>query len=124
MAGDYTIKHWDEFEQMEGSGGASWRLARRSLDGEAFGFNLVDIAPGGELPAHDHSGDMQEEVYAILDGEGVIVIDGDEHPAPAGTFGRFAPEVKRTIRNDSDAPVRCLVIGVPMDSGYVPMSWG
>jgi uncharacterized cupin superfamily protein len=121
---DYTVMHVDDFEEMEGSGGATWRLARKTLGAESFGFNVVDIEPGGELPAHDHVGDNQEEVFAILEGEGILVADGEEFPAPAGTFCRYAPKVNRTIRNKSDAPIRCLVIGVPVDSGYEPMSWG
>ena len=121
---DYTLKHIDEFEEMEGSGGATWRLARKTLGAEAFGFNVVDIEAGGEIPAHDHSGDDQEEVFVILEGEGTIVADGTEHEAAAGTFCRFAPQVNRTIRNTSDAPLRALLIGVPVSSGYEPMSWG
>jgi uncharacterized cupin superfamily protein len=121
---DYTVKHIDEFEQMAGSGGATWRLARKTLGAEAFGFNVVDIEAGGEIPAHDHAGDDQEEVFVILEGEGTIVADGTEHEAAAGTFCRFAPQVNRTIRNTSDAPLRALLIGVPVSSGYEPMSWG
>ena len=68
MAEGYTIKRIDEFEEMEGSGGATWRLARKSLGAEAFGFNVVDIEAGGEIPAHDHTGDNQEEVFIILEG--------------------------------------------------------
>ncbi len=124
MAEGYTIKRIDEFEEMEGSGGATWRLARKTLGAEAFGFNVVDIAAGGEIPAHDHSGDNQEEVFIILEGEGKIVTDGEEHDAPAGTFCRFAPAVNRTIRNGSDANLRALLIGVPVDSGYQQMPWG
>ncbi len=124
MADGYTIKSIDEFEEMEGSGGATWRLARKSLGAEAFGFNVVDIEAGGEIPAHDHTGDNQEEVFIILEGEGKIVTDGSEHDAPAGTFCRFAPEVNRTIKNESDANVRALLIGVPVDSGYQGMGWG
>jgi uncharacterized cupin superfamily protein len=124
MAEGYTIKKIDEFEEMEGSGGATWRLARKTLGAEAFGFNVVDIEAGGEIPAHDHTGDNQEEVFIILDGEGTIVTDGEEHAAPAGTFCRFAPEVNRTIRNGSNANVRALLIGVPVDSGYQGMGWG
>jgi uncharacterized cupin superfamily protein len=124
MADGYTIKRIDEFEEMEGSGGATWRLARKTLGAEAFGFNVVDIEAGGEIPAHDHSGDNQEEVFIILEGDGTIVIDGEEHDAPAGTFCRFAPEVNRTIRNKSDGNVRALLIGVPVDSGYQQMPWG
>ena len=124
MAEGYTIKSIDEFEEMEGSGGATWHLARKTLGAEAFGFNVVDIEAGGEIPAHDHSGDNQEEVFIILEGQGTIVTDGEEHDAPAGTFCRFAPEVNRTVRNSSDANVRALLIGVPVDSGYVRMPWG
>ena len=124
MAEGYTIKSIDEFEEMEGSGGATWRLARKSLGAEAFGFNVVDIEAGGEIPAHDHTGDNQEEVFIILEGEGKIVTDGEEHDAPAGTFCRFAPEVNRTIKNESEADLRALLIGVPVDSGYQGMGWG
>ncbi len=124
MADGYTIKRIDEFEEMEGSGGATWRLARKTLGAEAFGFNVVDIEAGGQIPAHDHSGDNQEEVFIILDGEGTIVTDDEEHDAPAGTFCRFAPEVNRTIQNKSDSTVRALLIGVPIDSGYTQMPWG
>ena len=123
MADGYTIKHWDDFEIMEGSGGATWRLARKSLDAASFGFNIVEIEPGGEIPAHDESESGQEEVFAILEGQGTIVTGDEEHPAPPGTFCRYAPEVHRTIRNKSDAPVKALLIGVPSDSGYELTGW-
>jgi uncharacterized cupin superfamily protein len=123
MADGYSVKHVDELETMEGSGGATWRLARKSLDAGSFGFNVVDIEPGGQIPEHDESGSGQEEVFFIVEGEAVIVTGDDEHPAPAGTFVRYAPEVKRTIRNSSDAPVRALLIGVPGDSGYEIGGW-
>jgi quercetin dioxygenase-like cupin family protein len=124
MAEGYTIRNVDQFEEMEGSGGATWHLARKTLGAESFGFNVVDIEPGGQIPEHNHSGDNQEEVFIILDGQGTIVADGEEHDAPAGTYCRYAPDVKRTIRNDSDANVRALLIGVPVDSGYEQMPWG
>jgi quercetin dioxygenase-like cupin family protein len=124
MTDGYTIKRVDEFEEMEGSGGATWRLARKTLGAESFGFNVVDIEAGGQIPAHDHTANDQEEVFIILEGQGTIVTDGDEHDAPAGTYCRLAPEVNRTIRNKSDGRVRALLIGVPMKSGYKPMSWG
>jgi quercetin dioxygenase-like cupin family protein len=124
MAEGYTIKNVDEFEEMEGSGNATWRLARKTLGAESLGFNIVDIAPGGQIPEHDHTGDNQEEVYIILEGKATIVAGGEEHEAPAGTYCRYAPEVKRTIRNDSQANVRALLIGVPVDSGYQGMPWG
>jgi quercetin dioxygenase-like cupin family protein len=123
MAGDYTIKHREELEAMEGSGGATWLLARKALGTSAFGFNLVEIGPGGQIPEHDESGSGQVELYVILEGDAVFRIDGEDHPAPAGTFASIEPTPRRTILNRSDAPVTALLIGVDPSGGYEPMSW-
>ncbi|HEX7058874.1 MAG TPA: cupin domain-containing protein [Solirubrobacterales bacterium] len=122
MAG-YEIKHRDEFESMEGSGGATWQLARKALGTSSFGFNLVEIAPGGQIPEHDESQSGQDEVYIVLEGEAVLRIAGEDHPAPAGTFATMEPAVSRTILNRSEAPVTALLIGVDPSGGYEPMSW-
>lgn len=123
MADGYAIGHRDEFETMEGSGDSTWLLARKALGTASFGYNLVEIAPGGQIPEHDESGSGQDELYAILEGEAVLVIDGEEHPAPAGTFASIGPAVSRTILNRSGAPVTALLIGVQPDGGFKPASW-
>jgi quercetin dioxygenase-like cupin family protein len=120
---NYTIKHRDEFETMEGSGEATWHLARRALGTDSFGYNLVEIGPGGQLPEHDHAESGEVEVYAILEGDAVMRLDGAEHPAPAGTFASIEPPAKRTILNRSDAPVTALLIGVMPEGGYEPIPW-
>jgi quercetin dioxygenase-like cupin family protein len=124
MADGYTIKHRDEFESMEGSGGATWKLARKALDTSAFGFNLVEIAPGGQIPEHDEVASGQVELFIVLEGEAVMRLEGEDHPALAGTFASIEPPASRTILNRSDAPVTALLIGVKPEGGYEPMSWG
>lgn len=124
MAGDYSIKHRDEFETMEGSGDSTWRLARKALGTSSFGFNLVEIGPGGQIPEHDETQSGQHELYVVLEGEATLRVEGEDHPAPAGTFASFEPQVSRTILNRSDAPVTALLIGVDPGGGYEPMSWG
>jgi uncharacterized cupin superfamily protein len=123
MADDYTIKHRDEFEAMEGSGDSTWRLARKALGTSAFGFNLVEIAPGGQIPEHDEAGSGQVELYAILEGDAVLRIGGEDYPAPAGTFASIDPPASRTILNRSDAPVTALLIGVHPAGEYEPPSF-
>jgi quercetin dioxygenase-like cupin family protein len=123
MADGYAIKHRDEFETMDGSGDSTWLLARKALGTGAFGFNLVEIAPGGQIPEHDEGESGQVELYAILEGEAVFRVDGEEHPAPAGTFASIEPPVTRTILNRSEAPVTALLVGVDPAGGYEPMSW-
>ncbi len=121
---DYTIKHRDEFESMEGSGEATWKLARKALGTSCFGFNLVEIGPGGELPEHDEAESGQVELYVILEGDAVLRIAGQEHPAPAGTFASIEPPASRTVLNRSEEPVTAMLIGVQPEGGYKPMSWG
>lgn len=123
MPDGYSIKHRDEFEAMEGSGDATWRLARKALGASAFGFNLVEIAPGGEIPEHDEAGSGQHELYVVLEGEATLRIGGTEHAAPAGTFASIEPPLSRTILNRSDAPVTALLIGVDPGGGYEPPGW-
>ena len=119
----YTVKHRDEFEAMEGSGEATWQLARKALGTSCFGFNLVEIGPGGEIPEHDESGSGQVELYAVLEGEATLRIAGEDHLAPAGTFASIEPPASRTILNRSDAKVTALLIGVQPEGGYEPLGW-
>ncbi len=122
MAG-YTIKHRDEFETMEGSGDATWRLARKALGTSDFGFNLVEIGPGGQIPEHDEAESGQVELFIVLEGEAVMRLEGEDHPAPAGTFASIEPPASRTILNRSDAPVTALLIGVHPTGDYSAPGW-
>jgi uncharacterized cupin superfamily protein len=123
MANGSTIKHRDEFERMAGSGESTWLLARKALGTECFGYNLVEIGPGGGIPEHDEAGSGQVELYVILEGDAVLVVDGEETAAPAGTFASIEPASSRTICNRSEAPVTAMLIGVDPSGKYEPMSW-
>jgi quercetin dioxygenase-like cupin family protein len=124
MPDGYDVKQIEEFEDMEGSGECTWRLARKTLGVNAFGMNVVDIGPGGQIPEHTEEERDHEEVFIVLDGDAVAVVDGMEQPAPSGTFVRVSPAVRRQIRNDGGGPARILIVSAPRSSGYEPMGWG
>lgn len=114
----YTIAHRDELEQT-----GNWTLVRRSLGCRAFGVNLVEIGPGESIPEHDETGRDQEEMFFVLSGSAVLVIDGDDHPARSGTFARLDPRHRRTVRNDGSEPCSVLIVSAPTTSGFEPMEW-
>lgn len=114
----YTIVHRDQLEQT-----GNWTLVRRSLGCGAFGVNLVDIPPGESIPEHDETARDQEEMFFVLSGSPVLVIDSVDHPAPAGTFARLDPAPRRTVRNDGAETASVLIVSAPRSSGYVPMEW-
>jgi uncharacterized cupin superfamily protein len=101
----------------------NWELVRRTLGVRAFGLNVVEIAPGEQIPEHDESGRDQEEVFLVLSGSPTLVIDGEEHPVSAGTFARLDPEHARTVRNDGGVATSVLIVSAPRSSGFEPMAW-
>jgi uncharacterized cupin superfamily protein len=115
---DFTILQIDE---VESSG--NWLLARRSLGLTAFGMNIVDIAPGEQIPEHDETERDQQEVFVVVTGEPSIVIDGQAHELSAGCMARLDPHLTRTVVNTGKEPARVLIISAPQTSGYEPMEW-
>jgi mannose-6-phosphate isomerase-like protein (cupin superfamily) len=107
--------------QLEQAG--NWRLVRRSLACQSFGINVVEIPAGGSIPEHDELARDQEEIFSVLAGDAVLVVDGEEHPFPAGAFARIDPEHSRTVRNPAGEAATVLIISAPRTSGYEPMEW-
>jgi uncharacterized cupin superfamily protein len=116
--GGFTILHADDAERN-----GRWGLVRRGVGLNAFGINFVDMEPGYQIPEHDETERDQEELFIVLDGDVTMVLDGERHPAPRGTFVRVDVDVTRTAVNEGDAPVRLLIVSAPRSSGYEPMDW-
>jgi len=114
----FALVHRDDLERTGG-----WSLVRRSLDCRAFGINLVEIPAGESIPEHDEVDRDQEEIFFVLSGSPVLMLDGEPHPAPAGTLARVDPVHRRTVRNDGADPATVLIISAPTTSGYTPMGW-
>jgi uncharacterized cupin superfamily protein len=114
----FAVVHRDQLERT-----GNWALVRRSLGCSALGANLVEIPPGESIPEHDETDRDQEELFFVLSGSAVLVIDGADHAAPEGTFARLDPVHRRTVRNDGDEDASVLIVSAPTSSGYVPMEW-
>jgi uncharacterized cupin superfamily protein len=118
VAVSFQLAHRDECETT-----GNWRLVRRTLGLRAFGINVVEIPPGGRIPEHDETERDQEEVFYVLSGTPTLIIDGESHPARAGTFARLDPGHLRTVSNGGEEPASVLVASAPRSSGYEPMAW-
>ena len=114
----FQIVHADDCETA-----GNWQLVRRTLDVRSFGVNLVGIPAGEQIPEHDETARDQEELFCVLAGSPTLVIDGEEHRAPTGTFARLDPAHLRTLRNDGAERATVLIVSAPRSSGYEPMEW-
>lgn len=113
-----TVRRREELERT-----GNWLLVRRSLGLSAFGINLVEIPAGERIPEHDETDRDQEEVFLVLSGTPTLLVDGEQHPAPVGTFARLDPGLRRTVVNDGEEPAEVLICSAPRASGYEPLSW-
>jgi uncharacterized cupin superfamily protein len=115
----FTIVHMNDFERPF----PKWALARKALGLQSFGMNVVELPPGETIPEHTEVESDQEEVFIVLSGEATMVIDGEKHSAPAGTFCRLDPEPRRTVVNESGGDATLLIVSAPRTSGYTPLEW-
>lgn len=70
----------------------------QALGIRAFGLYQVELPPGEETVRHDHTDDEAEDVYAIVRGTGIVVVDGQEVPVRPGQFIAVTPDSVRQVR--------------------------
>ena len=114
---DVTVKR---IEEMASVRGGAFVKARASLGVTSFGMQIIDLPPGSDAyPEHDHTGDLQEEVYTALAGGGALRAGGADHPLEPGVFIRVGPAERRKVMPGADG-VRLLVIGATPGASYSP----
>lgn len=100
--------------------GIRFRPARQALNVSAWGMNVLELDPGCEgYPEHDHTHDLQEEVYLVVDGAAVLVAEGQEREVTRGDMIRVSPETARKFVTH-DRPVTLLAIGATPGAAYAP----
>lgn len=80
----------------------------------------VNALPKGASVPFVHSHKQNEEIYGILEGEGVAVIDGKSVPLAAGDWLRVSPAAKRRFSASETSGIKYICIQVKANSlgGY------
>ena len=66
--------------------------------------SLGTLHPGCSVPFFHHH-KQNEEVYVVLSGEGVFILDGNEEPVSSGSIVRVAPSVSRNTKCTGNLPL-------------------
>ena len=113
-----------DVEAIEGEGpGGVVRKVRRAVGATAFGFNYFTLPPGTEGREHHHVDSNQEEVYFVVRGAGVMVVDGDEVELRPGRFLRIDPgSVRKPVAGAEG--LEFVTFGAPLNAPYEPPEWG
>lgn len=86
----------------------------RELTGKFIGTSskhsvaLIDIAPQGFSPKHLHN--EIEESYFVLQGQGRVIINGEEAQISKGQLVVIPPQTTHQVFNDHAEPLQLLVV--------------
>ncbi|MDX6617777.1 MAG: hypothetical protein QOK36_163 [Gaiellales bacterium] len=84
-----------------------------ALGVRAFGLYQVELPPGAETVRHDHAADGAEDAYAIIHGNGTVVVDGEDVPVWPGRFIAVTPDSTRSVRAGDAGLVFIAVCATP-----------
>lgn len=80
----------------------------------------INEMPAGASVPFVHAHKQNEEIYAILEGKGKVVIDGETVDLKAGDWVRISPAAKRQFFAAADTGIKYICIQVKENSldGY------
>jgi quercetin dioxygenase-like cupin family protein len=90
---------WPE-ELVEERGRVLWQTL---AEGEGLTLGVARLPPGEELHEHRHE---QSEVYLVLEGAGVVTVDGEARDVAEGAAVFIPGNALHSCRNDGDVELR------------------
>ena len=94
--------------EVEGAEGVEIRWLISKADGaENFAMRMFEVQPGGHTPLHTHS--HEHEVF-VLEGEGVFVYDGQDHPFGPEYVVFVPPNKEHRFKNVGNSVLRMLCL--------------
>jgi mannose-6-phosphate isomerase-like protein (cupin superfamily) len=106
-AGEIRREADDRCHGGEGKVHIRWAVERGESD---LGLQFVHddmLASGASIGEHFHAD--SEEVYYLIEGDGVLVLDGVEHDFRAGDISLLTRGHSHGVRNSGSTPMRLLV---------------
>jgi uncharacterized cupin superfamily protein len=111
----YHHLHARDLEATPGPHPAASRYDKgvgQALGIRAFGLYQVELPAGQETVRHNHLDDGAEDAYAVVQGDGVVVVDDREVAVRPGDFIAVTPESDRYVRA-SDSGLVFIAICAP-----------
>ena len=100
---EQKLDRWDD--PVKGRVGWRTLFSADQTPTEALTAGVADLQPGGWLGLHRHT---PPEIYYVLEGSGIVTLDGVEHPVAAGAAVFIPGDCEHGISNAGAAPLRFL----------------
>ena len=86
---------------------------------EQIGINLFVLGPGQPMSMYHWEADQED--FLVLEGEALLIVEGQERPLRKWDFVHTPPRVSHTIVGAGDGPCVVLAIGARVERGE---DWG
>jgi quercetin dioxygenase-like cupin family protein len=97
----------------EGAKGVFKQIPLSRKDGApTFSFRVFTIEPGGNTPFHQHE---FEHMNYVINGEGILVAEDQEHELREGDFALILPGEKHQFKNSSENQNLLIICAVPRE---------
>ena len=99
--------------KSEGAKGVYKQIPLSRKDGvPTFSFRVFTIEPGGHTPFHQHE---FEHMNYVINGEGILVAEDQEHELREGDFALILPGEKHQFKNSSGKQNLLIICAVPKE---------
>lgn len=72
---------------------------------------IVTLRPSAESETHYHK--RREEIYYVLEGEGLLIVDSNKYDITKGMTAFIPPGTSHKVINKGTKPLRLFVVGSP-----------
>lgn len=111
----YGVRHITDFPWYNSKGHTAGAISKRLVGPDhgavKVGYVMSNYAPGNFMEPHVHK--EREQVYHILEGEGILVIDGERHRVGPGDIAFFPPGVWHGLYNEGNANLIFVIASGP-----------
>jgi mannose-6-phosphate isomerase-like protein (cupin superfamily) len=80
------------------------------MRGPSIDWGLILLKPDEYMGSKPHGHNEIDETFYFMEGDGVMIVDNRELPAPQGSVFLCEPREMHNIRNDSDKPIKIVFI--------------
>jgi len=106
------ILHPDTIKPFKGVCGRVWQFINpETAPTKALSTALIAVEPRERSTPHYHR--VTEEIYFIIDGEGVLRTDNQEYPIKQDSIAYIPPNVPHSLINTGKKTLKLLVIDHP-----------
>jgi len=106
----YTDVPAQEFGETAPGTSIRWLIDDDHDDAPVYALRMIEIAPGGHTPRHQHP---YEHENFVVEGQGRVFINGEWRPLSVGDVVFVPAQMEHTYENVGDTPFKFLC-GIPV----------